>query len=1491
MNIRGQAMVEQVADGSSSCTTVEGTTAEASATTSSTSPIPNGSKIVANGGAASSPPFLRHDEQENEDYYDKRDEANDDIKKGRIQFPADHRLYGRTNEMKRLHDIYSRLRIRKMGISADAAAALSASNATSPTSEACSSSAGAKASTLGTSLSNRHKRCRSRIRSCNGSVFGGNSQVVFISGFSGTGKSALVHEFVRHLQEGEEKRQRFASLSSSSSPLGPPRLMFGKYEKLNNTSKASDNAATNVPFSAIVHGLDSFCLSLLNDPEVVGDEEVLEQLQFDIREAVGSTNLPIVLEIVPSMSKLLTATTRSSSRQLLGDGGGVSDGENSTSCTIASTATGIQSNDMPAPSSLSARGASGATVVLEENNSMMKVQQIFCNLIKVFCDSFNGTANSGRQPQEQQRRQRPIIMFLDDIQWIDDGSLALLEALLVDTSIMNFMFVGAYRSNEVQNKPGVNDEQVIGVTNQDGLFKPDQHHIHRVNHLRQVVEKHRGGDYNAFDGNISNGDASLNIQEESKDCIETDEQGSDEDEADGKSDHNTPVPNQGNVKVFSPSSRSSVEQIDISDLTMEDIGQFIADTLKYNGNNSSSDGEGNDDDDSQHSEDGSSNAIASAEAVASCRPLTQAIYHKTLGNIFYTKQALEELVRQNGLYYDVMMFRWEWNISKIKAKQLLSHDVTDMVQNKIRHYLPPSLQRLLTIASLIRSTFQPDLLHSIYINVMSEDGDEGTEGSPTEAHLTKETVVELLDQAVTEGLLVRTTAHRGATMNRSFAGSGAFSSGDYHEYTFSHDRIQEAASSFVSGDAREKFCYRIAMKLISVLDHKESHGSDEAQVVCEENSCDKNNDWMLFVAMRHLNSVPIHFLQADVHDGSLHQAKIQLAKWNLRAAKMSLDKSAFSQAVGLLRAGVSHIMASETQATDFRNKANDMPVTSRIWEAHYSLCLELHNHLLETEFCLGNHSLSQQAVDEILKNARSISDKCLAHHYDIAIITNTTNRDYALAAERGVQYLALHGIHLPNDPKERYIIKERLRLQVVQGRRKLSDLLHEIDSSSSASCSLDEHNDAIMRLLLHVSICAAYVNLRLARVCFFTAQRLSFQHGMNQYLPTILSHFALFLRQRGKFNKAFTVGSVAFEMHNKLSHRGPSWVKGMNACSGCILPLRLPVARSIEVFQNAHRVGLACGDVEWASLSAMQYALCYFCAGSPVTAMFEPKLILFEEEARRYSQPQSVIVTFGVFRQFLLNLQGKGNHQPAILDGIVIQEEAALAEFEGSPYKQTLRDISIFRLILASVFGDDKVSLEMLDRLVPYPQFDFPIAREHLRDLFMGLEAFRLARQNDSCQELKDRKKLTMIGRQKMKIFQRLSKKGSMNARVYLLCLRAEERPSKERYDEAIRACSSSTLLHLEALMNEHCGLHLLSNIQGNGGNNNDERRREVDSYLTRALFLYFDWGALGKVNQLRQQHKCLKGAKRAADSTSIFMKFMSSHASDDTMISITSTT
>ena len=45
-----------------------------------------------------------------------------------------------------------------------------------------------------------------------------------------------------------------------------------------------------------------------------------------------------------------------------------------------------------------------------------------------------------------------------------------------------------------------------------------------------------------------------------------------------------------------------------------------------------------------------------------------------MGNIFFTRQALEQLVRKNVLYYDTISFSWAWNLQTDQLQELLSDE-------------------------------------------------------------------------------------------------------------------------------------------------------------------------------------------------------------------------------------------------------------------------------------------------------------------------------------------------------------------------------------------------------------------------------------------------------------------------------------------------------------------------------------------------------------------------------------------------------------------------------------------------------------------------------------------------------------------------------------------------------------------------------------------------------------------------------------------------
>jgi len=75
-------------------------------------------------------------------------------------------------------------------------------------------------------------------------------------------------------------------------------------------------------------------------------------------------------------------------------------------------------------------GKQPVVITLGPTETQNRFNLVFQNFIAVFC-------------------QNPLIIFLDDLQWIDSATLKLLELIINNPAISSLFFIGAYRDNEV----------------------------------------------------------------------------------------------------------------------------------------------------------------------------------------------------------------------------------------------------------------------------------------------------------------------------------------------------------------------------------------------------------------------------------------------------------------------------------------------------------------------------------------------------------------------------------------------------------------------------------------------------------------------------------------------------------------------------------------------------------------------------------------------------------------------------------------------------------------------------------------------------------------------------------------------------------------------------------------------------------------------------------------------------------------------------------
>ncbi len=77
-------------------------------------------------------------------------------------------------------------------------------------------------------------------------------------------------------------------------------------------------------------------------------------------------------------------------------------------------------------------GPQPAIPELNPSESRNRFKFVFRNFIRVFC-----------------QLEHPLVIFLDDLQWVDPASLALIDTILTDDDSHHLLLVGAYRDNEV----------------------------------------------------------------------------------------------------------------------------------------------------------------------------------------------------------------------------------------------------------------------------------------------------------------------------------------------------------------------------------------------------------------------------------------------------------------------------------------------------------------------------------------------------------------------------------------------------------------------------------------------------------------------------------------------------------------------------------------------------------------------------------------------------------------------------------------------------------------------------------------------------------------------------------------------------------------------------------------------------------------------------------------------------------------------------------
>jgi predicted ATPase len=1136
-------------------------------------------------------------------------------------------------------------------------------------------------------------------------------------------------------------------------------------------------------------------------------------------------------------------------------------------------------------------------------------------------------------------KDNPLVLFLDDVQWADRGSIQLLYELLVQQEATEQHDEPRKNEEKEAENPSYNDNKI----DDDDLlyayvvlaYRPILTLVQSKQTTTTPIVDKASTTIQCLLESLIGGTTSKTLDDSVPSNDENNRGGVDDDDDD-----------------------DGVLHLMVENLSPNDLHEYVGATLALEGNSIRDDDdddqaegeeeeeeeENSDSDYRQHEEvdDDSDDHLSSFT-----RPLTNALYRATMGNVFYCQHALEELVRRNVLYFDVMTFRWMYSESVVEStltEICHSQDVVALVESKLRmssNLLQASILRIALTSHTLTKQLLLDVLQST--------------GFPL---LTLSEISSIIVEGMDRGLLLQEasrsatpTHHRTAAIEPS--------------YRLSHDKVEEAAYRLLRNnnvDDQHKLLIQIGVFLLlkaRKADQQQQQNqnlttSHAATGPSRHNNC--NYDWMWFAAVQHFNNVPLEQLltsnkswttlsvghNSSDHDYSndddvgvkpppnLTMDRQLLATLNLKVANLCLSKASFEEAIKHLRAAIGYLdprtmWSSSPNSRDKDGNSNydiDIDHGDECIRGNSNLTLDLHNKLIEIEFAQGNHDNAKDLIAIVLSKAPTLNEKVTAYYTHVALAVEIKNRNYAFGIIESLAILKLYGFQFPHHLTLAGNAMEKIRLRVTLKNRPISDLANYpmITAYHNNNNSTD-----VMKLLCQLThLCGVSKNPELFELVALRAIRWSLRttksgkEGVSSYLILILTTYSTILRMKGAFKAAGRYGALANHLLGRYNNP-PSNKSGSNSGrSSCttyhqqhptadflmtelvlhsgILPLQQhPFSSSLDVYLSIYSHGLTCGNIEIALSGAMHYPMTYLACGIPLNnSELEAKVCSFEDKAMQLHQYDFCAI-FQCFRKVLYNLKGKKYNRDAM------DEDIALAKLEGKSKDMTLRDVSIYRLFVACIFGDTDCMVSMIHRLQSYPFFDLPLGRQYLRLTYEGIAAYYLSRKTvtTSKQQIRTyigigktitrtltilrnadttkRKKTTTTTKDLVDSESSWTRIKADDPRISnyhhsLLCLKAVARNRRGLYDDAIAACAESRMIHLQALMNEFCGLHLLEKYNNNhqqpsntGGDCSSLLVEVAEGYLGTALWLYQDWGAVAKVEAMKNKYNFLNGVTRRA--------------------------
>lgn len=512
----------------------------------------------------------------------------------------------------------------------------------------------------------------------------------------------------------------------------------------------------------------------------------------------------------------------------------------------------------------------------------------------------------------------------------------------------------------------------------------------------------------------------------------------------------------------------------------------------------------------------------------------------------------------------------------------------------------------------------------------------------------------------------------------------------------------------------------------------------------------------------------------------------------------------------------------------------------------YQLAMPLCMELAECHYLCGRLGKAESLFDEASEHAKTTLEK--AAIYQTRTLLYAHQGKYVEAIEVGLEGLELFDITVP-------YMDDELRGQIAVT---LTSIRDQMAGKTPANLlALPELKDPIVyatiNQLINLWSPASNVNLNLTKLLLLKIVELSLRHGNVDVSSYGYVGYALVLGSGfGDYKLGEAFGELGLALNDQYDNKELKcrvyFVHG-----ALVKPWRAHLRDCTPILKDAYEAGLASGDIMWASMCLLHTVLHRFMRGDHLHTVSEDveACASFLKKAR-YEQAYEIVL---VIRRMVCHLRDMDGEEPSF------DATDFLTRNQRKLYLVAVNHFYTCTIITSYLYGDYARALKACDRVSKLKLYKFGWPSQAEQVMVTGLtHAAMYMRAKD----LERDKHLDAL-HESLEHLEKWSRECPANFRCRYLLLAAEAAHVTGRFekalnyfDEAIESARENEFTHIEAMASERAGRFLMKK----------NKPRLAQIYLRDAVFHYQQWGALGKVTQLREDFLEVLGDERHHENT-----------------------